>query len=303
MVLFQGILFSNFRVFSSMAKQFRRPTWLKTPLPSGSRFLKLKSLTRRYRLNTVCESASCPNVGKCWNTGTLTIMILGDICTRACRFCDVTTGKPVNPRPEEPLETAIVLSQLDLNYAVVTSVDRDDLPDGGATHWARTLREIRRLCPGLKLEALIPDFRGDSKAMNKVFRERPDVLSHNIESVPSLQAIVRPQCRYEWSLETIKKAHQYGLVVKSGIMLGHGETRIEVEQTLRDLVDAGCQILSIGQYLQPSLTHLPVVEFIPPETFLEYKKFGESLGFAHVESGPLVRSSFKADEQARLAGI
>ena len=281
----------------------RRPVWLKTSMPGGEKFTKLKSLVRQLGLNTVCESASCPNIGSCWNKGTLTLMILGDICTRACRFCNVGTGKPSIIRSEEPHEVATVLSKLNLSYAVITSVDRDDLPDGGALHWAKTQKEIRRLCPNLKLEALIPDFRGDLTALDTVFRAMPDVLAHNIETVFSLQSIVRPQCRYEWSLIALERARRFGLIVKSGIMLGHGEKSSEVKQTMRDLVGAGCQVLSIGQYLQPTRQHLPVVNYISPEIFLEYKIFGESIGFAHVESGPLVRSSFKAEEQIRLAEI
>tara|TARA_B100000686_G_scaffold355261_1_gene471727 strand:+ start:4395 stop:5087 length:693 start_codon:yes stop_codon:yes gene_type:complete len=230
-------------------------------------------------------------------------MILGDICTRACRFCNIDTGKPYSIRSEEPFEVAAVLSNLNLSYAVITSVDRDDLPDGGSLHWAKTQKEIRRLCPGLQLEALIPDFRGDASALNTVFGAGPDILAHNIETVSSLQSIVRPQCRYEWSLKVLQRARRFGLKVKSGLMLGHGEKPSEVKQTMLDLIDAGCQILSIGQYLQPTQKHLPVLNYISPEIFLEYKQFGESMGFAHVESGPLVRSSFKAEEQARFAGV
>ena len=287
-----------------MKNSQRRPEWLKVPLPGGDEYLRLKSLLKKYELNTVCESASCPNMGICWGQGTLTLMILGDICTRSCRFCDVMTGRPAPPKAEEPEEVARLLSELDLRYVVITSVDRDDLSDGGAGHWAETLHAIRIQCPQIKLEALIPDFQGNENYLETICLSSPDVLSHNLETVASLQGRVRMQGRYEWSLKVLEFARsRFGLITKSGLMLGLGENPKEVIQTMQDLVDSGCQILSLGQYLQPSRNHFPVAEFISPKQFQEYKEIGETLGFAHIESGPLVRSSFQADLQARLADI
>ena len=289
---------------NSPSARRRLPDWLKVPLPGGGRYTRLKSLVGRHGLHTVCESASCPNIGSCWGAGTLTVMILGDHCTRACRFCDVPTGPIQAPRREEPGEVAGLLSKLDLRYVVITSVDRDDLPDGGAGHWAETLRAVRERCPGLKLEALIPDFQGRSDLIDQVCRAAPDVLSHNLETVPSLQRRVRPQCRYTWSLETLRRAaSRFGLITKSGLMLGHGETRQEVIRTFEDLRSVGCRILTLGQYLQPSRDHLEVVEFIAPKRFLEYREIAEGLGFDHVEAGPLVRSSYLADQQAQHLGV
>ncbi|PIQ96810.1 MAG: lipoyl synthase [Nitrospinae bacterium CG11_big_fil_rev_8_21_14_0_20_56_8] len=282
----------------------RLPDWFKVPLPHGENYTRLKSLVRYHKLNTVCESASCPNIGTCWNAGTLTLMIMGGTCTRACRFCDVPTGHLGPLDPGEPDEVASMLSQLEVKYTVITSVDRDDLPDGGALHWAKTLRAIRERCPHIKVEALIPDFRGDRDSIGTVCRAEPDILAHNLETVARLQKRVRPQCRYEWSLETLRLAsREQGKITKSSLMLGLGETEEEVSETMRDLVSVGCQILSLGQYLAPTRDHLDVVEFISPERFARYKEMGERLGFLHVEAGPLVRSSFRADLQARAAGI
>lgn len=282
----------------------RIPDWLKTSLPSAAGFFKLRTLVRKHRLHTVCESASCPNIGECWDKGTLTLMILGDHCSRACRFCDVATG-PLGPvDPEEPRQVAQMLSRLNLKYVVITSVDRDDLPDGGAGHWARTLSEVRNACPELGVEALVPDFKADPSLVEQVCRAEPDVFAHNIETVASLQKRVRPQCRYDWSLKTLAlAAKEFGRVAKSSLMLGHGETFEEVVETLRDLREAGCRMVSIGQYLQPSRDHLEVVEYVHPDVFARLKQVGEGMGFDHVESGPLVRSSYQADRQADSAGI
>ncbi|MFQ5451256.1 MAG: lipoyl synthase [Nitrospinaceae bacterium] len=278
----------------------RLPDWLKVSLPRGEKYFRLKSLVREYALHTVCESASCPNIGECWDSGTLTLMILGGSCTRACGFCDVPTGRMQAPDPGEPEAAARMLAQLNLRYAVITSVDRDDLPDGGSAHWAKTLLRIREECPDLKVEALIPDFRGDPRLIGKVCESRPDVLAHNVETVASLQSGVRPQCRYQWSLNTLSvAAKKFGLVTKSGLMLGLGEKREEVIQTMKDLVATGCRILSLGQYLRPSPQHLEVVEYIHPDVFAEYQEIGRSLGLDSVEAGPLVRSSYHADMQAR----
>ena len=288
----------------SLNSRSRLPNWLKTSLPSSENFFRLRSLVKKHQLHTVCESASCPNIGECWGKGTLTLMILGDHCSRACRFCDVPTGQMLHPDRGEPRQVAEMLSRLNLNYVVITSVDRDDLPDGGASHWAQTLQQIRELCPGLGIEALVPDFKSEVSLIEMVCNAQPDVFAHNIETVESLQKRVRPQCRYDWSLKTLEvAAQQFGMMTKSSMMLGHGETRQEVIQTMMDLRQAGCRMLSLGQYLQPSKSHLEVMEYVHPDVFAEYKQIGEGLGFDHVESGPLVRSSFRADQQANAAGI
>jgi len=289
---------------NSPTSRSRLPGWLKTSLPSGDNFFQLRSMVRKHQLHTVCESASCPNIGECWGKGTLTLMILGDHCTRACRFCDVATGEMKPPDENEPRQVAAMLSQLNLNYVVITSVDRDDLPDGGAGHWAETIRQIRDRCPNLGIEALVPDFKAARLLIEKLCSAKPDVFAHNIETVESLQKRVRPQCRYAWSLEALTlAAKEFGMVTKSSMMLGHGETRDEVIQTLNDLRQTGCRMLSIGQYLQPSRSHLEVREYIHPEVFDEYKQIGEQLGFDHVESGPLVRSSYRAEQQAESANL
>jgi lipoic acid synthetase len=278
--------------------------WLKTPLPGDGKFFDLRAQIKRHKVNTVCESATCPNIGVCWGGGTMALMILGDRCSRACRFCDVPTGDLLPPDPKEPDNIAKIISLLSLKYVVVTSVDRDDLPDGGAGHWVATIRQIKNKSPSLKLEVLIPDFKGNTSLIGKVCESKPDVIAHNIETVRSLQSKIRPQCRYEWSLDTLSHAHsKYGLTVKSGMMLGLGENKEEVIQAMEDLVKTGCSILSLGQYLQPSTKHIEVVEYIKPEVFSEYKEIGESLGLKHVEAGPLVRSSFQADKQAGAAGV
>jgi len=282
----------------------RLPEWLKAPLPKNKKFFELKSLVQKYNLNTVCESASCPNIGECWDAGTLTFMILGDSCSRACKFCDVATGNLLRPNPDEPRQIAETLSKLNLRYAVITSVDRDDLPDGGVEHWVKTITMIRTLCPNMKIETLIPDFQGDMGQVSKICEAAPDVLAHNLETVKSLQQYIRPQCRYTWSLDTLKTASlRKNLIVKSSLMLGLGEKENEVIKAMQDLVESGCQILSLGQYLRPSARHAEVVEFIHPNRFLKYKNIGESLGLAHVEAGPLVRSSYMADQQAQAVGL
>jgi len=277
----------------------RLPDWLKTSLPKGENYHQLKKLVDRYGLNTVCESASCPNIGSCWSSGTLTLMILGSTCSRACRFCDVPTGHMKPPKENESIEVAEMLSMLGLNYVVITSVDRDDLDDGGAGIWAETIHRVKERCPGMKVEALIPDFKGEFSLVNKVCQSKPDVIAHNLETVESLQSLIRPQCRYSWSLETLRIASEKKIITKSNLMLGFGEKKKEVVETMRHLVEVDCQILSIGQYLRPSKKHLDVVEYIHPDKFSEYKFIGESLGIKHVEAGPLVRSSYQADQQSK----
>jgi lipoyl synthase len=282
----------------------RLPEWLKVHLPKNKNFFQLKSLVKKYDLNTVCESASCPNIGTCWDAGTLTFMILGDTCSRACRFCDVATGNMLSPDPDEPRRISETLSKLDLHYAVITSVDRDDLIDGGVEHWVKTIQLIRSKCPKMKIETLIPDFQGNTNLVEKICKAEPDVLAHNLETVESLQSRLRPQCRYTWSLDTLRTAAaQKSLIVKSSLMLGLGEKKEEVVRSMKDLVNVGCQILSLGQYLRPSPRHLEVFEFIHPNKFSEYKEIGESLGLKHVEAGPLVRSSYLADKQAQAVGL
>jgi lipoic acid synthetase len=298
---FPHLDFMSGQTIAPQPRKRRLPDWVKAPLAKGDNFFRLQALVRKHSLNTVCESASCPNIGECWSAGTLTVMILGDTCSRACRFCDVPTGNLQLPGRGEPEEVADMLSKLSLGYVVITSVDRDDLPDGGASHWAETLRQVKKKCPDMKVEALIPDFRGEMKCIEKVCEALPDVLAHNLETVPSLQAKVRPHCRYQWSLDTLDIARsEFGLFTKSSLMLGLGEKKHEVIETMRDLVEIGCDFLAIGQYLQPTLRHLEVVEFLPPEVFAEYKEIGESLGLRHVEAGPLVRSSYHAEKQLGL---
>jgi len=257
---------------------------------------------RTLGLHTVCESARCPNIGECWEHRTATFMILGNVCTRSCGFCAVPSGRPLGPPDEdEPRRVAEAAAAMGLRYVVVTSVNRDDLPDGGARLFARTIEELRRRLPGCKVEVLIPDFRGNWAALEQVLAARPDVLNHNIETVPRLYRRVRRGAIYERSLELLARSRQYGLVTKSGLMLGLGEQAEEVEATLRDLLAHGTQIVTLGQYLQPTPAHLPVVRYVPPEEFRRWKVLGEQLGFAHVEAGPLVRSSYHAFEQEQAA--
>ncbi len=275
----------------------RKPPWLKVPLPSGKNYLDLKARVAREGLNTVCESASCPNIGECWERRSLTLMILGHTCTRRCGFCDVATGRPAHPDPDEPQKVARLLKDLNLLYAVVTSVDRDDLADKGAAHWAAVIREVRRTVPALKIEVLVPDFQGDEAAQRIVFHEKPDILAHNLETVPRLNKLVRPQARYDRSIEMLERSSKFPLLTKSGLMLGLGETDAEVFEVLRDLRKAGVGVVTLGQYLRPSVAHLPLTRWVTPEQFAEFKRYGEDeLGFLKVESGPLVRSSYHADE-------
>jgi lipoic acid synthetase len=281
-----------------------RPPWLRVRYFGGANHQELKRIMRTLGLHTVCESARCPNMGECWEHRTATFMILGNICTRACGFCAVPSGKPLGPPDsDEPRRVAEAIEKMGLRYAVVTSVNRDDQPDGGAGIFARTIEEIRRRLPDCKVEVLIPDFRGVWPALETVVRARPDVLNHNIETVPRLYRRVRRGAVYERSLELLGRAAALapGLPTKSGMMLGLGETAEEVLAAMRDLVARGVQILTLGQYLQPTREHLPVQRFVPPEEFAEYKRQGLALGFRHVEAGPLVRSSYHAFEQEEAA--
>jgi lipoyl synthase len=281
-----------------------RPSWLKVRFFGGENYQDLKRIMRSLGLHTVCESARCPNQGECWEHRTATFMILGDICTRACGFCAVTSGRPAGPPDEaEPQRVAEAVERMNLKYAVVTSVNRDDQPDGGAKIFARTIAAIRDRVPECKVEVLIPDFRGDRAALETVVAARPDVLNHNTETVPRLYRRVRPGAIYGRSLELLRRAKQLrpSMPVKTGMMLGLGEERVEVLQAMADLVAQGTDILTLGQYLQPTREHLPVVRFVPPQEFAEYKQLGMAMGFRHVESGPLVRSSYHAFEQEQAA--
>ena len=281
-----------------------RPDWLRVKFFGGDRYHNLKRVMRTLDLHTVCESARCPNMGECWEHGTATFMILGDICTRACGFCAVPSGKPAGPPDEdEPLRVAEAVAHMGLRYAVVTSVNRDDQPDGGARIFARTIQEIRNRVPGCKVEVLIPDFRGDWDALDAVLAVKPDILNHNTETVPRLYRQVRKGALYERSLELLRRAKQThpDVPTKTGMMLGLGEQKEEVLETMRDLAAQGTDIFTLGQYLQPTRKHLPVIRFVPPGEFAEYKRLGEQMGFKHVESGPLVRSSYHAFDQAESA--
>jgi lipoic acid synthetase len=277
-----------------------RPDWLKVRFFGGANYQDLKRIMRTLDLHTVCESARCPNMGECWDHRTATFMILGNICTRACGFCAVPSGKPIGPPDEdEPRRVAEAVEKMGLRYAVVTSVNRDDEADGGAGIFSLTIKEIRRRVPGCKIEVLIPDFRGVWPALETVIAARPDVLNHNVETVPRLYRQVRKGALYERSLELLRRAKQMDstMPVKTGMMLGLGETREEVLVTMRELAAQGTDILTLGQYLQPTREHLPVVRFVHPDEFAEYKRLGEQMSFKHVEAGPLVRSSYHAFEQ------
>lgn len=274
----------------------RLPPWFRVQAHPGPHYRRMKGLVRDLALHTVCEEARCPNLWDCWNRGTATFMILGDICTRSCGFCAVTTGKPVELDTDEPRRVAQAVQALNLRHAVITSVNRDELADGGAAIFAETVREIRKRHDCM-IEVLIPDFKGLQAAQDRVFAACPDILNHNTETISRLYRTVRPQGKYAWSLDLISRAKQAGLVTKSGLMLGLGESPEEVQAVMADLVEVGCDILTLGQYLQPTPKHLPVSRYYHPDEFLVLKEEGLRLGFRHVESGPLVRSSYHAEEQ------
>ena len=283
----------------------RKPDWIRVRLPAGNEIANLKQKLRENSLHTVCEEAACPNLPDCFSRGTATFMIMGDICTRRCPFCDVAHGRPLALDTEEPKNLAQTIADMKLRYVVVTSVDRDDLRDGGAEHFVECIRETRTLNPNTTIEVLVPDFRGRMDiAIELMSNCPPDVFNHNLESIPRLYKKIRPGSDYQWSLDLIKKfkAAQPDVPTKSGIMLGLGESIDEVKDVLRDLYEHNCNMITLGQYLQPSLNHLPVDRYVHPDEFLELKEFGETLGFDHVASGPMVRSSYHADEQAHVAG-
>ena len=277
-----------------------KPEWLKVKAPGSPSYLRLKGLMRDLNLHTVCEEARCPNIGECWTHGTATFMILGDICTRACGYCAVGHGRPHPVDAAEPARVADAVASLDLAHVVVTSVDRDDVPDGGASIFAETIREIRRRTPGASIEVLIPDFQGKAEPLYSVLDAGPDILNHNTETVPRLYKLARSGGRYERTLQVLDRSRTYAprIATKSGIMLGLGEEWDEVVATLTDLRSAGCAILTLGQYLRPSPAHLPMTRYYHPDEFRQLKDIALEMGFAHVESGPLVRSSYHAHEQA-----
>ncbi|MBC8145627.1 MAG: lipoyl synthase [bacterium] len=273
----------------------RRPEWLKVKIPTGETFGMLKQMMGSKKLHTVCEEARCPNMAECWEAGTATFMILGDTCTRSCGFCAVKTGRPGVVDLDEPMRVAEAIDQMGVRHAVITSVNRDELEDGGAGVFAETIRQARAHVADLRVEVLIPDFKGRMESLQLIIDAKPDILNHNTETVPSLYRIVRPQGRYQWTLELLNEAKRQGMTTKTGIMLGLGEERAELLQTMRDLADRNVDILTLGQYLQPTKQHLPVARFVHPDEFAELRERGLEMGFRYVESGPLVRSSYHAE--------
>ncbi len=277
----------------------RKPDWLKVRAPGGSNYRRLKTLMRGGELHSVCEEARCPNIGECWEAGTATFLIMGDICTRNCPYCAIAHGRPEELDEDEPRRVAEAVARLELNHVVVTSVDRDDLPDGGAWIFAELIREIRERLPGCSIEVLTPDFRGDRRSIRKVIEAGPEIFNHNMETVRRLHRTVRPGGRYDRSLQVLSDAREMDdeVLVKTGIMLGLGEAPDDVLELMHDAVNAGVQILTLGQYLRPSAEHLPIHRYVTPDEFVDWKRIGEELGLLHVESGALVRSSYHAREQ------
>ncbi|HSS02342.1 MAG TPA: lipoyl synthase [Kofleriaceae bacterium] len=282
------------------APRRRHPPWIRATLPTKPAYFELRAMVKELELHTVCESASCPNIGECWTRRALTIMILGDICTRSCRFCDVTTGRPLPPDPDEPRRVAEMLSRLSLEHTVITCVDRDDLADFGAAHWAETIQRVKAACPGMTLEVLAGDFKGKTELVDIVLEADPDVFAHNLETVPRLSRAVRVQASYPRSYKILEHARKRDAVTKTGLMLGLGETREEVEAVLRDVAGLGVDIVTLGQYLAPSKQHLAIERYVPPSEFAELEQYARDQGITHVVAGPLVRSSYHADGQAQL---
>ena len=274
----------------------RKPQWLKTQLQSGENFVKISQIVKNNKLHTICSSGKCPNMSECWNKGTATFMILGEICTRSCKFCNTISGMPFSPDPLEPVKVAESIRVMQLKHAVITSVDRDDLPDGGANHWAQTVRTIKKLNPNTTLEVLIPDFNGQTELIDLIINEKPDIISHNLETVERLTPLIRTKAKYHTSLKVIKHISESPVVSKTGIMVGLGETDEELYQLLDDALNNGCEIITIGQYMQPSRKNIAVTEYIHPDKFEEYKTLGLLKGFRIVESAPLVRSSYCAEK-------
>ncbi|MBK7762549.1 MAG: lipoyl synthase [Bacteroidetes bacterium] len=276
--------------------RIKKPDWLRVRLPIGENYRHVRSLVDKHKLHTICESGNCPNMGECWGEGTATFMILGNTCTRSCGFCAVATGRPDPLDWDEPQRVAEAIYLMKVKHAVLTSVDRDELKDGGSIIWANTIKAVRALNPETTLETLIPDFKGDKENIGRIIEVAPEVVSHNIETVERLSRQVRIQAKYHRSMEVIRTLKEGGMRTKSGIMLGLGEKKEEVVQTLHDLYDNGCDVVTIGQYLQPTAKHLKVERFVHPDEFAEYKEIGYSLGLDHVESGPLVRSSYHSEK-------
>ena len=281
---------------SNIAKRTPKPSWLRVKLPTGKTFKKVREIVSEHKLHTICESGHCPNMGECWGEGTATFMILGNICTRSCGFCNVNTGRPEEVDVFEPSKVAKSVALMGVKHAVITSVDRDDLANGGADIWAQTIRAIRKQSPDTTMETLIPDFAGKWDNLQVIIEEAPEVVSHNLETVRRLTKSVRIQAKYDRSLEVLRRLGKAGLRTKSGVMLGLGESKDEVIEAMDDLRSVGVNVLTLGQYLQPTPKHLPVVEFIHPDIFAEYERLGLEKGFMYVESGPLVRSSYHAEK-------
>ncbi len=282
-------------------KSRRLPDWMKVPLPSGTNYAKIKALTEDLHLNTICISGNCPNKAECWSKGTATFMILGDKCTRNCGFCQVKTMKPDKIDWEEPEKLALAVSEMKLKHCVVTSVCRDDIPDGGASFWAHTIETVKEKNPGLTMEVLIPDFIGKISDLNKVIDTKPEVISHNLETIKRLTPELRSVASYNLSLDVLRYLASTGVITKTGIMVGLGETEEEVKETMRDAKAVGVHVFTIGQYLQPSPKHHPIFEFVKPAQFHAYKKYGKEIGFDHIESSPLVRSSYNAEKHIHIA--
>lgn len=274
----------------------RKPDWLKIKVPSGKEYVRVKEIISRHKLHTICSSGKCPNMAECWGLGTATFMILGDVCTRSCKFCATKTGKPDSVDVEEPGNLANSIKLMNLRHCVITSVDRDDLTDGGAKHWAAVISEVKKVNPEITIEALIPDFMGKSDLIKLVIDAKPEVISHNLETVRRLTPQVRSAAQYDRSLEVVRQIAASGITAKSGIMVGLGETEAEVFEVMDDLLKVGCSVITIGQYLQPTKNHLPVVEFIHPDIFKKWEENGIEKGFKFVESKPLVRSSYHAEK-------
>ncbi|MBP6513152.1 MAG: lipoyl synthase [Bacteroidia bacterium] len=287
---------SDLNITPTPTERAKKPEWLKVKLPIGEEYRKVRELVTVNKLHTICSSGNCPNMGECWGAGTATFMILGNICTRSCAFCAVATGRPKEVELDEPMRVAQSVKLMGVKHCVITSVDRDDLKDGGSIIWAETIRTIREQSPSTTLETLVPDFQGKWENLQRVIDEAPEIISHNLETVRRLTRQVRIQAKYDRSLEALKMISSAGIRTKSGVMLGLGELEHEVLETMDDLLAAGVHILTLGQYLQPTRSHLPVAEFIHPDVFASYKKIGLEKGFKYVESGPLVRSSYHAEK-------
>ncbi|MDA3843077.1 MAG: lipoyl synthase [Candidatus Kapabacteria bacterium] len=294
---------TNISTEKNKSRPERRPEWLKIKTPGGKNFSKIKTMMRSKSLHTVCEAARCPNISECWSCGTATFMVLGDQCSRSCRFCAIKTADPYTPDPDEPSKVAESVKMMKLRHAVITSVTRDDLPDGGSTFWAILIKKVREVNPDTTIEVLIPDFNGEHSDIMKIINANPDILNHNIETVPRIYSKVRPQADYQQSLDLLKLAAEKGMRTKSGIMVGLGEEKAEVIEVMKDLRAVGVKILTIGQYLQPNKELLPVSRFVHPDEFAEYREAGLAMGFEHVESAPLVRSSYHADNHVERKDV